>query len=120
FADSITRSMETAMGETARRRIKQEAWNKAHGITPTTIIKSLVTPFDSLYSTPSEGKARGRNKQARMREVAPAPELTAKNATGYIKQLEREMRDAARDLEFEKAAALRDRIRTVREEFLSV
>lgn len=118
FADSVTRSMETAMGETARRRIRQERWNEAHDITPTTIIKSLVTPFDSLYSGPAEGKSRNRGRKAP--ELSPAPEITAKNVTGYLKQLEREMRDSARDLEFEKAAALRDRIRQLREQFLIV
>lgn len=118
FADSVTRSMETAMGETARRRIRQELWNEVHGITPTTIIKSLVTPFDSLYSGSSEGKSR--NKGRKTPELSPAPEVTAKNVTGYLKQLEREMRDSARDLEFEKAAALRDRIRQLREQFLIV
>ena len=121
YADAVTPSMRAAMGETARRRTKQEAWNEAHGTTPTTISKPLVTPFDSLYTFSSEGKARGRGKQAkRQAETAAPQEVTAQNVGRYLKQLEREMRDAARDLEFEKAAALRDRIRHLREQFLVV
>lgn len=121
YADAVTPSMRAAMGETARRRTKQEAWNEAHGMTPTTISKPLVTPFDSLYTSSSEGKSRGRGKQAkRQAETAAPQEVTAQNVGRYLKQLEREMRDAARDLEFEKAAALRDRIRHLREQFLVV
>lgn len=121
YADAVTPSMRAAMGETARRRTKQEAWNEAHGTTPTTISKPLVTPFDSLYTSSSEGKSRGRGKQAkRQAETAAPQEVTAQNVGRYLKQLEREMRDAARDLEFEKAAALRDRIRHLREQFLVV
>jgi len=121
YADAVTPSMRAAMGETSRRRTKQEAWNEAHGTTPTTISKPLVTPFDSLYTSSSEGKSRGRGKQAkRQAETAAPQEVTAQNVGRYLKQLEREMRDAARDLEFEKAAALRDRIRHLREQFLVV
>ena len=121
YADAVTPSTRAAMGETSRRRTKQEAWNEAHGTTPTTISKPLVTPFDSLYTSSSEGKSRGRGKQAkRQAETAAPQEVTAQNVGRYLKQLEREMRDAARDLEFEKAAALRDRIRHLREQFLVV
>lgn len=121
YADAVTPSMRSAMDETARRRTKQEAWNEAHGTTPTTISKPLVTPFDSLYASSGEGKSRGRCKQAkRQAETAAPQEITAQNVGRYLKQLEREMRDAARDLEFEKAAALRDRIRRLREQFLVV
>ena len=108
------------MDETARRRAKQQAWNEEHGITPTTISKPLATPFDSLYTSSGEGK-RGRGKQSRQKAEATASEdITAQNVTRYLKQFEREMREAARDLEFEKAAALRDRIRRLREQFLVV
>lgn len=121
YADAVTPSMRLAMDETARRRTRQEAWNEAHGTTPTTISKPLVTPFDSLYTSSGEGKSRGRGKQAkRQAETAAPQEITAQNVARYLKQLEREMRDAARDLEFEKAAGLRDRIRQLREQFLIV
>lgn len=120
YADTVTASMRSAMDETARRRAKQQAWNEEHGITPTTISKPLATPFDSLYTSSGEGK-RGRGKQSRQKAEATASEdITAQNVTRYLKQFEREMREAARDLEFEKAAALRDRIRRLREQFLVV
>ena len=120
YADTVTASMRSAMDETARRRAKQQAWNEEHGITPTTISKPLATPFDSLYTSSGEGK-RGRGKQSRQKAEATASEdITAQNVTRYLKQFEREMREAARHLEFEKAAALRDRIRRLREQFLVV
>ena len=120
YADTVTASMSGAMGETARRRAKQQDWNETHGITPTTISKPLATPFDSLYTSSSEGKGkRGRGKQAQQPAAASASaDITAQNVARYLKQFEREMRDAARDLEFEKAAALRDRIKQLREQFL--
>ena len=120
YADTVTASMSAAMGETARRRAKQQDWNETHGITPTTISKPLATPFDSLYTSSSEGTGkRGRGKQAQQPAAASASvDITAQNVARYLKQFEREMRDAARDLEFEKAAALRDRIKQLREQFL--
>lgn len=122
YADTVTASMSAAMGETARRRAKQQDWNETHGITPTTISKPLATPFDSLYTSSSEGKGkRGRGKQAQQpAAVSTSVDITAQNVARYLKQFEREMRDAARDLEFEKAAALRDRIKQLREQFLIV
>ena len=120
YADTVTASMRAAMGETARRRAKQQDWNETHGITPTTISKPLATPFDSLYTSSGEGKGkRGRGKQAKPpAEASASVDITAQNVARYLKQFEREMRDAARDLEFEKAAALRDRIKQLREQFL--
>ena len=120
YADTVTASMSAAMGETARRRAKQQDWNETHGITPTTISKPLATPFDSLYTSSGEGKGkRGRGKQAKQpAEASASVDITAQNVARYLKQFEREMRDAARDLEFDKAAALRDRIKQLREQFL--
>ncbi|MDR4027568.1 MAG: excinuclease ABC subunit UvrB [Bilophila sp.] len=120
YADTVTASMSAAMGETARRRAKQQDWNEKHGITPTTISKPLATPFDSLYTSSGEGRGkRGRGKQAKQpAEASASVDITAQNVARYLKQFEREMRDAARDLEFEKAAALRDRIKQLREQFL--
>ena len=120
YADTVTASMSAAMGETARRRAKQQDWNETHGITPTTISKPLATPFDSLYTSSGEGKGkRGRGKQSKQpAEASASVDITAQNVARYLKQFEREMRDAARDLEFEKAAALRDRIKQLREQFL--
>ena len=61
YADTVTASMSAAMGETARRRAKQQDWNETHGITPTTISKPLATPFDSLYTSSGEGKGNSPN-----------------------------------------------------------
>lgn len=120
YADTVTASMSATMGETARRRAKQQDWNEKHGITPTTISKPLATPFDSLYTSSGEGRGkRGRGKQVKQpAEASASVDITAQNVARYLKQFEREMRDAARDLEFEKAAALRDRIKQLREQFL--
>ena len=122
YADTVTASMRAAMDETARRRERQQAWNEANGIEPRTIRKSLDTPFDAIYSAASEGgkgKGRGRGRQA-----APAVENVAEYGTSpedmakHIQKLEREMREAAKELEFERAATLRDRIRLLRERLI--
>lgn len=122
YADTVTASMRAAMDETARRRERQQAWNEANGIEPRTIRKSLDTPFDAIYSAASEGgKGRGRG---RGRQAAPAVENVAEYGTSpedmakHIQKLEREMREAAKELEFERAAILRDRIRLLRERLI--
>lgn len=122
YADTVTASMRAAMDETARRRERQQAWNEANGIEPRTIRKSLDTPFDAIYSAASEGgKGRGRG---RGRQAAPAVENVADYGTSpedmakHIQKLEREMREAAKELEFERAATLRDRIRLLRERLI--
>ncbi|UZP68459.1 excinuclease ABC subunit UvrB [Desulfovibrio mangrovi] len=117
YADAVTRSMRAAMDETARRREKQEAFNAEHGITPATIRKKLESSFDSLYS-PAETKGKGRGKAA---PAMPAEEwgLSSEDIGKRIQQLEREMREAAKDLEFEKAAELRDRIQLLRQRLMA-
>lgn len=120
YADTVTSSMRSAMEETERRRTRQETWNEEHGIVPKTICKSLNTPFDALYESSGESKSRGRGKKTPVKESFPTVEVTAHNVTRHVKQLEREMREAAKALEFEKAAGIRDRIRQLREQFLVV
>ncbi len=115
YADSITRSMRAAMDETARRRTKQEAWNAEHNIVPKTIIKSMHSVFDSLYSDTKTSK--GKRKRGAPEQQSNEPQVTAENVTQVIKQLEKEMKTAAYALEFEKAASLRDRVRQLRESF---
>ena len=79
YADTVTASMRAAMGETARRRAKQQDWNETHGITPTTISKPLATPFDSLYTSSGEGKGK-RGKQAKQpAEASASVDITAQN-----------------------------------------
>lgn len=120
YADAITKSMRAAMDETARRRAKQLAWNEAHGIVPQTIHKSLDSPLDNLYGPADAaeapaGRGRGRKgKAAPQKEAEPLPEAPADIAK-LIAVLEKDMRAAARDLEFERAADLRDRIRALRD-----
>lgn len=114
YADKVTDSMATAMDETMRRRQKQEEYNEANGITPTTIRKRMDNLFGELSgsaSIPAMGKAA---------EAAGEYGTDPKTLNKNIKQLEREMREAARELEFEKAAEIRDRIALLRERILKL
>ena len=113
YADNVTASMKAAMGETERRRLRQRAWNTLHNITPTTILKNVDTPFDSLFSAAPAGK-RGRGGAAAAAPEVPAAYGSPRELARLIQSLEREMRDAARELEFERAADLRDRIHALR------
>ena len=117
YADTITPSMRAAMDETERRRAKQIGWNEANGIIPQTIRKSLDSPLDSLYG-PSEAASSGgkgrKGKGAPKKTEEALPESPADIAK-LIGVLEKDMRDAARELEFERAAELRDRIRNLRD-----
>ena len=118
YAEQITRSMRQAMDETARRRVRQTEYNEEHGIVPQTIRKSLETPFDSLYQQASEGKGKWRTRNAAgqiFAEIQPVYNLEPDEIGKLIKELEKEMRDLARNLEFERAAEVRDRIRVLRE-----
>jgi len=108
YADQVTRSMREAMEETARRRQMQLEYNEAGGFEPATVRKELNNVLDSLYTRPEEGKRRNDSS---------AEDLNAdpKAVAARIKELEREMRAAAKELEFERAAELRDRITQLRE-----
>ncbi len=125
YADTITASMRAAMDETARRREKQTGYNQEHGITAVSIHKEVDTPFDSLFAQEEpKGKRRSRSgRQESARQPKPVVEATPLDAeaTGkLIEQLEREMREAARNLAFEEAAVLRDKIRDLRERLLAL
>ncbi len=98
YADSITPSMRRAIDETERRREKQDAFNKAHGIVPKTIIKSVRDVID--LSVEEDGKEYDENEK----------QLTKLQRMEAIARLEREMKEAAKMLEFEYAAILRDKI----------
>ncbi len=118
YADSITASMRAAIDETARRRAKQEDYNLLNNITPATIRKEVETPFDKLFAR--DAQKEGRHKGSHRLKVAEPPENMAvytnpADLAKLIKQLEKEMRDAAKNLEFEQAAELRDRISLLRE-----
>ena len=118
YADKITDSMRAAMGETERRRAKQAAYNEEHGITPTSTRKSLESPLDSLYVEDGSGRGRGKGK-GKQRDPDAVP-LTAEDVAILVAKLEKEMRQAARDLEFEQAAELRDRIRILRARLIAM
>ena len=101
YADSITPSMQRAMDETQRRREKQAAYNREHGIVPKTVIKSVRDLLDiSAQADETDSKAR----------KGSAPALTKQQKTAKIAALEKQMKEAAKMLEFELAAALRDQI----------
>jgi excinuclease ABC subunit B len=111
YADRVTDSMRRALGETERRRTIQEEYNREHGITPRTIIKSiestLVTAYEADYfKVPLELEA--------IEDYSPA------NLEATIARLEHEMRAAAKNLEFERAAEIRDRIKYLRERELTM
>ena len=99
YADTITPSMRRAMDETERRREKQDTFNKAHGIVPKTVIKSVRALLDI--------SAEGEDTPEKKGEVQG---LTKQQKAERIARLEKEMREAAKMLEFELAAALRDQI----------
>ena len=103
YADAVTGSMERAMAETARRREKQNAFNLANGITPASIRKNIADIMGSIYE-----------RDHVMVDAGVAEEGTpfiGHNIRAHIAALEKQMREAAADLEFEKAARLRDEIK---------
>ncbi len=113
YADTITRSMREAIDETNRRRKKQIAYNKAHNITPTTIKKSHTNP---LYEF-------GERKKKEIFTLAEKKEfyyLDKNTIEKKLRKLEKEMKQAARELEFERAAKLRDHIFELKEILLNL
>lgn len=111
YADTITSSMKEAIEETNRRRKIQEAYNRAHGITPHSIRKAVKDITERVAAAVAEEKAVYESGKP-----LPGP-ATREEALRLIKDLEIQMKQAARNLEFEKAALLRDRIIELRREF---
>ncbi len=114
YADNITGSMERAMAETNRRREKQVAYNEANGITPQSVKSNIKEIVDSVYEQDHVTVSIGKDKTGKEKVQAGA------NLAAVLKDLEREMREAATNLEFEKAARLRDEIKRLREMELDV
>ena len=111
YADHVTGSMERAMRETDRRRERQEAYNREHGITPATIKRNIsdvladVSMKDGLIVDTGDSET---------------PNLVGHNLKAYIADLEKQMQTAAADLEFETAAAIRDQIRRLEMDDLGI
>ncbi len=109
YADRVTGSMERAMAETDRRREKQRAYNEEHGITPRTIKRNIADIV--AYSESQDGKPDSDDGAAN---------LVGHNLRGYIEDLEKKMRTAAADLEFEEAGRMRDEIRKLEGDELGI
>ena len=102
YADKVTQSMQRAMDETKRRRTQQLDYNKEHGITPETIVKAIRRGIEEeIQARDHRPRAAGRDEMADANEE-------------YLGALEAEMLEAAEKLEFERAAALRDKILELR------
>ena len=119
YADRITRSMQAVLDETNRRREKQIAYNTEHGINPTTVYKSLEEILQSTSVADIQAnkvKKRTELEQARVRRSAEPmmKYLTDDQRKDLIEQLYEEMKKAARELDFERAAELRDEIERLR------
>ncbi|MES2633840.1 MAG: excinuclease ABC subunit UvrB [Pseudomonadota bacterium] len=111
YADKMTASMEKAIGETNRRRTKQIAHNELHGITPRSIKKEVRDLIDGVYSAKTE---RENEKQELQR--AMTQDMSEKDIAREIKRLEKQMIEHARNLEFEKAARVRDQLALLKEQ----
>ena len=111
YADRVTESMRVAIDETNRRRAVQEKYNLDRGITPTTIVKSIRDINDRLKAVAESSGSYDGVGPGRQRDLS---ELAKAQVEKLVAQMEAEMRQAARDLEFERAAALRDEVQQIR------
>jgi len=111
YADRMTDSMERAIGETERRRAKQIAFNTANGIVPRGVQKKIKDMIDGVFS-PSEAK----EELAVAQESAKYESMSEKQIAKEIKRLEKAMLDHAKNLEFEKAAQVRDQLHVLKKQ----
>ena len=114
YADKVTESMKRAIGETERRRVKQVAHNLAMGITPRSIVKQVKDLIDGVYSEKAGREAEKLEREAMQR--AQVEDMSAKEISREIKRLEKLMMEHARNLEFEKAAHVRDQLGILKEQ----
>jgi excinuclease ABC subunit B len=115
YADRITDSMKAAMGETERRRAKQVTWNANMGITPKGVEKRIKDMIEMAYDF-EEGTKMLKAAQVRAKYEG----MGEKSLEKELKQIEKQMLDAARNLEFERAAELRDRLFELKEAMFGV
>ena len=115
YADKMTDSMRGAIGETTRRRDKQLAWNDKMGITPKGVTKRIKDIIDGVYDIDEERKQLKAAQAHSKYEAMPEKDLEKE-----LKRIEKEMLDAAKNLEFEKAAELRDRLIQLKEKLFGV
>lgn len=121
YADDVTGSMERALEETARRRAKQVSHNEEHGITPKGIQKAIKDIMEGAHAPGARGKARqrGRDRKVAEQKAAYAAEvvnLSPEALARKLKQMEDQMLEAAKNLEFEEAARLRDEMTEIKQQ----
>ncbi|HSH26224.1 MAG TPA: helicase-related protein, partial [Wenzhouxiangella sp.] len=119
YAENMTNSMKRALEETERRRARQIAHNEAHGITPQTIRKNIADIMADAQQMPGRKKPARQVAEERGSDYAVEP-VSPEDAAREIARLEKDMFKAAEDLEFEKAAEIRDRIHRLREQGFKV
>ncbi len=125
YADKVTGSMRRAMDETARRREKQQAWNEEQGITPQSVKSHISDILESVYEadhvradiTGKRGKGGPGGRGGAARDEGA---LIGNNLKAHLEALEKQMRDAAADLDFETAARLRDEIKRLQQTELEI
>ena len=113
YADRVTDSMKRAMSETERRRNKQISYNQEHGITPRSVVKQVRDLIDGVYSEKATQEADRLERDAMQR--AQVEDMSEKDIAREIKRLEKLMMEHARNLEFEKAAGVRDQLGILKE-----
>lgn len=118
YADVVTKSMKKAMDETLRRRKLQDEYNQKNNITPKTIIKSIDDMLDS--SPEMQKRAYKNNSRLKVDDVDVSAILGMTEASKVIKALEKRMRAYAKELEFEQATAIRDKITEIKQKFINL